>query len=107
MKNEVELKIAADGSIEGIYQDGLADALGAETKEVRRVSNVEFETIDGRSGWVVRSTRDSQLAIRANPLSPNYYTVSRNKDLRLITFPTREEALAEEVKLFWGLVEGR
>jgi hypothetical protein len=101
MKNELELRVNPDGSIEGIYDDNLAEAIGAEVKEVRRASQVEYEDFQGRKGWTVRAAHDLHLCLRTVDGGP--ITVSREGTV--CTFQTREEALEEEVKHFFELLE--
>lgn len=101
MKNEIDLIVGQDGSIETIYQDGLAEALGAEESQICRASHVEFEEVDGRKGWTVRSARDTELALRTT----DWCRWAPSREGSIVTFTTREEALSEEVKHFWGLME--
>lgn len=101
MKDTFELRIEKDGSIEGIYQDGLAQAIGAEETQVCRASNVEWEKVDDKLfGWTVRSAKNKDLAIRAK--GDGGYHVSIQGPL--VYYPTREMALADEVKFFWQLL---
>lgn len=107
MKEKFDLVIGEDGSIESIYQDGLAEALGATTTEVKRASNVEWETVNlptTRSGWVVRAAHDNTLAIRAQfgDVKDSYYV---GREGVLAMFESREDALREEVRFFWDLVK--
>lgn len=86
--------------MEAVYEDGLATTLDAKIQEVQRASNVEYETVDGRNGWTVRSAKDPELALRVSdgcPCGPSRTGV-------VLTFQTREEALNEEVRHFWGLI---
>lgn len=101
MKKRFSVRFKPDGTMETIYQDGVAEALGAKTQEVRRASNVEFETIDGRSGWTVRAAHDPSLALRTT----DWCRWAPSREGTIVTFKTREEALTEEVKAFWGLLE--
>src|SRR5579863_3253262 len=110
MKDNFELKIDADGTIQTIYQDGIeefAQAIGADLTRSCRASNVEWEEIGDRKGWTVRSAHDSELAIRSGePLTEEArnhpyefkdpHVVSRNDLRSIVVFQTREEALAEE-----------
>lgn len=100
MKDKFELRITQDGSIESIYQDGLAEALGATTKDVKRASNVEFENFDGRQGWTVRSASDPQLAIRTIDGDGRFVGYEGT----IVTYDSREEALEDEVMFFWELL---
>jgi hypothetical protein len=105
MKNEFELKIASDGTIETIYQDGLEEftkEMGGEVAQVCRASNVEFEIIGRRKGWSVRAAHDPELAIRLNPELLGWGPSRRGN---ILLFETREEALKEEVRFFWQLLE--
>lgn len=99
MKDQFEIRIQKDGSIGSIYQDGLATALDAKVEEVQRASNVEYEHIEGRTGWTVRSAKDPELALRAT----DWCRCGPARSGTILTFQTREEALDEEVKHFWGL----
>jgi|WetSurMetagenome_2_1015567.scaffolds.fasta_scaffold456720_2 hypothetical protein len=98
MKDTVDLKVGPDGSVVGIYDDGLAEALGAEVKGVTRASNVEWEV----DGWTVRSAVDQSLALRdvGGVVRP-----ARHGCGPVVTFPTREAALAAEIANFWQLIE--
>jgi hypothetical protein len=103
LKQEFELKFGPDGVIEGIYQDGLAELLDADIKEVKRASLVEWEG----NGWAVRSAHDPTLALRLNT-DPNkgplgWFTASRSGEV--YTFLTREKALEAEQAFFWELME--
>lgn len=102
MKDEFELRIGPGGIIESIYQDGLAEAIGAETKTVERASNVEWESDGKNMGWTVRCAADPHLALRRMRASTNT-VASKSFDLDVIFFQTREEALKEEVEHFWEL----
>jgi hypothetical protein len=53
-----------------------------------------------RSGWTVRAAKDMNLALR----STDFGKVAPSYEGLVITFPTREEALKEELKHFWTLV---
>jgi hypothetical protein len=103
MKDEFELRIGPGGTLEGIYQDGLAEALDAKTEVVERASNVEWETDGANSGWTVRSAKDPHLALRRIRASTNI-TASRDFSLDVIFFKEREEALKEEVIHFWEII---
>lgn len=100
MKDEFKLVIENDGTVGGVYQDGLAEALDAEEVRVCRASNVEWEEIDGRAGWTVRAARDSEIALRTT----DWCRWAPSREGTIVTFKTREEALAEEVKFFWDLL---
>lgn len=103
MKDKVELKISSDGTIETIYQDGIEDFakdVGGEIAQVCRLSNVEWEEIDGRKGWSVRAAHDTEIALRAQ----DWCRWEPSKTGTIILFPTRDEALAEEAKFVWGLM---
>lgn len=115
MKDNFELKIDADGTIQTIYQEGIeefAKDLGADLTRSCRASNVEWEEIGDHKGWTVRAAHDSELAIRSgkqliyeeHPYEFSENVVSKNDLRSIIVFQTREEALAEEVKFFWQLL---
>jgi hypothetical protein len=99
MKTQFEVIVTKDGSIDTIYQDGLAQTLDAKVERVERASNVEYEHIEGRVGWTVRSAKDPALALR----STDWCRCGPARTGAILTFQTREEALEEEVKHFWGL----
>lgn len=106
MKEHVDLVIGQDGSIEAIYEDGLADILDANTTEVKRASSVEWETTKDGSGWTVRSAADPETAIRIiydRPHAQYRKVVGREGDLAV--YPKREDALADEVEFFWDIVK--
>lgn len=113
MKDNFELKISADGTIETIYQEGLeqfAEEIGGDVAQACRVSNVEFEEIDGKKGWTVRAAHDLKLAIRwevyfGEPPKDwkGGFWVSTYEGAPIAVFETREEALAQEVRFFWVL----
>lgn len=100
MKDRFELVVQKDGSIEGIYQDGLAETLDANHAEVCRASNVEWEQ---NAGWVVRSAKDPLLAIRIDE-ETEQLIVSRDPKDPLFYFKNREAALEQEVSFFWPLM---
>jgi hypothetical protein len=99
MKNQFEINITKDGKLETIYQDGLPQKLNAAVEKVERASSVEYENIEGRIGWTVRSAKDPELALRAT----DWCRCGPARTGAVLTFQTREEALEEEVKHFWGL----
>jgi hypothetical protein len=103
MKDQFEIRIMQDGSIEGIYQDGLAEALGCDVETVRRASNVEFEDFNGRQGWTVRAAHDPQRAIRTIDGDGHFVGYEGT----IVTYDNREEALADEVLFFWELLDKR
>lgn len=106
MKNTFELEIGSDGSIRTIYQDGIeafAEDLGADVSTVCRASHVEFEEVDGRKGWTVRSAKDPEVALRVD----DWCRWKPKREGTIVVFQTREEALEEEVKFFWQLMYGR
>lgn len=89
----MDLRIEKDGTVVGIYQDGieeLADALG--TMSVARLSNVEHEGL----GWTVRAAHDSSIAIREDG--------SVSKDGKIAYFKRRDDALAAEKQKVWELL---
>lgn len=118
MKPEFELELDSDGgTIRTIYQDGVesfAEELGAEVSSVCRASTVEWEEVGPTmKGWVVRSVRDPVLALRGHLAAMVYdenvveVRCSRNTDVPIMVFPTRELALELEVKFFWNLMHGK
>ncbi len=103
MKDSFDLVIDQEGNIEGIYQDDLAAALGAEIKEVKRASHVEWEKAGGWEGWTVRSALDPEIAIRLVIKDGAFQqVVGREGDIAVFT--TREAALEAEVRFFWEIV---
>jgi hypothetical protein len=101
MKEQFDLVIGEDGSIEAIYQDGLAQALGAKTVDVKRASHVEFERVDDVVyGWTVRSAKDPSYAIGI--ADDGSYCLRQGST---VYFADREEALKQEVKFFWDIVK--
>ena len=120
MKDEFELKIGPDGTIETIYQEGIekfAEEMGAEVSTVCRASDVEWE-VDAEpllhsKGWSVRSVANPKKALRWKMGlqvihdEANYFLVcSADENLRIILFQTREEAIQQEIKHFWELKNG-
>lgn len=111
MKQEFDLKIGADGTIETIYQEGIeafAETIGADVTRSCRVSDVEWEEWsdwEGMQGWVVRSVKDRTLAIRSETKG-NITAFYCNRTDALHFFKTRKEALELEVRFFWELRNG-
>ena len=109
LKPQFELKISGDGVIEAMYQDGLAEVLGAETLRVHRASTIEWEekaSTEGlRRGWSVRSAHDPKMALRIVPDRHPWYQPSKTGMLAL--FITREQALEAEQAFFWELLDKR
>lgn len=106
MKDQFEVIVGPGGTVEGIYQDGLAEALGAETKEVRRASLVEWEDIKVAQGWTVRAAHNPKLAIRMSFDPPLHLLVTDSSVVgNVAVFISREMALEYEQKFFWELME--
>ena len=108
MKDEFELKIGPDGTIETIYQEGIekfAEEMGAEVSTVCRASDVEWEEAGDKKGWTVRSARDPKLAIRSREQG-NITELKCLRDGYLHFFETRKEALEVEIQFFWELRNG-
>lgn len=108
MKNQFELEIGPDGTIKTIYQDGIeefAQELGAEVSSVCRASHVEFEQAWKRRGWSVRSAKDPNFALREVDDGNARWLPTAFGRIKL--FHTREEALEEEVKFFWELLNAK
>jgi hypothetical protein len=107
MSQEFKFRIAPDGGIDTIYSDALVPLvkdMGGEITQICRASTVEYETVvntwgEELKGWVVRSAHNPELAIRIG--DDGRRQVGLYNDF--IVFPTREEALAEEVKHFFAL----
>ena len=99
MKSEFTLRISPDGSVTGIYQDSLAEVLGAVTRDVRRVSLVEWDR--ELWGWTVKSARNEKVGIVELQVGHSFV----GSDGYLKVFETREAALAAEEQFFWQLTE--
>jgi len=64
---QMELEFGTDGVIRTVYRDGIekfAEDIGAEVRTVCRAAHVEWETINGESGWTIRAAHDPSLHIR-------------------------------------------
>jgi hypothetical protein len=116
MKDKFELEVDATGKITTIYQSGIeqfAKELGGEIVKSSRASNIEWETIDGVSGWVVRAAHNPNLAIKRHAnvrMSGVTYTyhiglATFSQARHIAVFETREEALKYEEQFFWELLE--
>src|SRR4051812_38239017 len=106
-EKRVELEIGEDGVIRTIYNDGLekfAESLGGEISTVCRASNVEWETVDGFSGWTIRAAHDKELAIKDVGSSEPVFVCNRNPENRIALFTKRETALKVEVQFFFKLL---
>lgn len=105
MDDRFELIIDSDGNIQTIYRDGieeLANEMGAEISTVCRASHVEPEEIDGRKGWTVRSAKNPEFALRTTDWctwKPGFEDAGQ-----VTVFPTRDEAIKEEIRFFWELL---
>lgn len=127
MKDSFELKVGPDGTMETIYQDGIegfAESIGAEVSTVCRASDVEWEDwkeyspVNARfpasKGWSVRSVANPLMALRVRSdfnlgIGERYIdhiVCSTNEYLAVMLFPTREEAIEQEIKHFWELKNG-
>lgn len=94
----LELRVEPDGKLVGIYDDDLLTV--GDRLKVRRASIVEWDS--ERGGWTVLSAKDHTLAIRA----VDWCRWAPAREGTIIAFATREEALQEERKFFWELLEG-
>lgn len=124
-QQEIELEISTDGKIRTIYKDELMDLIKEVTEahvtKVARASNIEWEEVDGRRGWVVRSAGNPELAIRLHPETYRLWKSlnGKNRDSFsasdwcnwvvsvegvLVNFEKREDALKVEQKRFWQLL---
>lgn len=111
MKDRVELLIdGADGHIEMPHEDGadeLASAIGGTVESSQRAGVVEWEgsfspAPGANGGWTVRSPRNAFIAIRRD--FEGNLELSSISSHPVVFFKTRDEAVAEERKLFWLLV---
>lgn len=115
MKSAFEIEISPDDpKLRMIHQEGIetfAEHLGGEISTSCRASNVEWEEVGERKGWTVRSAFKNELALRwmdakkvttGVHIHPLVIVVSEEGDL--VVFPTREEAIEEEIKHFWELL---
>lgn len=122
MKDTFEMKIGPDGTVETIYQDGIeafAESVGAEISTVCRASDVEWEEVaspinarfPATKGWSVRAAHRPALALRmkSHALMGNGYmdelVCSDHEHLAIALFDTREDAITQEIKFFWKLLE--
>ena len=103
MKSTFKVRITADGSIEGIYHDGIAETLGAKVTTVKRASHVEFEKVGEVEGWTVRSAIEPGLAIRLVIKDAAYRQVVAFEG-EVAVFTSREAALEAEVRFFWEMM---
>lgn len=115
MKDNFEIEIREDGTIRMMYQDGverMAEEMGGTITTSCRASDVEWEEVGPNKGWTVRSAYDKELAIRwthsftPGGMRPEFVPLNFacSKEGDIVVFPTREEALKEEVKHFWALL---
>lgn len=106
-EKELNLDVGPDGVIRSIYSDDLnkvAEGVG-EVVRVCRLSNVEWEDHgEGLRGWVVRAAHDTELAIRDVGSAEPVFVVSRDPQLRLAIFTSREVAVAVEVSHYEELM---
>lgn len=117
------LEVAEDGTIRTIYKDELidfAEKIGGDMTTVCRASNVEWEKVEKPlnarfpdiKGWSVRAAHDPELALRVESsvnggIGDRYVDTlvcSRNPNLAIMLFSTREIALQAEVKFFHQLL---
>ncbi len=105
MSEEVKLVIATNGLITSIHKDELMEVLKKLGQvNIQRASNVEWEKGESEEGWTVRAAHDPKLCLRAVPSDFTPWTASTDDSLPIAFFPTREGALAAEVKHFWHLL---
>jgi hypothetical protein len=103
MKETFKVRVTADGSVDGIYHDGIAETLGAKVTTVKRASHVEFEEVSSEVGWTVRSALESGLAIRLVIKDGAFRQVVAYEG-QIAVFTSREAALEAEVRFFWELL---
>ena len=104
MPKTKEMVVFPDGKIGTMYDDEvpeMAKDLSASLT-IRRASNVEWDPV--LSGWTVLSTGNPRLGIRYNKKDTSLGW-SVKKVGQLVAFRTRNEAVEEERKLFWNLLE--
>lgn len=97
---KVQLRVGRDGTVEALHYPGierLVSRLGS-ISSVDRISHVEWETIDGKSGWTVRSSRDPDFALRTSPGG-----ILPLREGPIATYSTREDALRDELRFAWNL----
>lgn len=107
----IEFEVSPSGTVRGIYKDELKETYEAiGPLNVKRASNVEWEnyvvpsTGQQYQGWTVRAAHaPTYCFLRRSPMDGSI-EVTVNGGGPPAFFPTREEALAEEVKHFWELL---
>lgn len=115
MKSTFEIEIDPDDpKLRMIHQEGIenfAENLGGEISTSCRASDVEWEVDGERKGWTVRSAFRKELALRwkeSKKVTTGAYMASLDIAVsevgELVFFPTREEAIQEEIKNFWELL---
>jgi len=103
MTDEIKVRITADGSVDGVYRDGIAEALGAKVESVKRASHVEYEKVGEVEGWTVRSAIEPGLAIRL-VIKDGAFRQAVGFEGEVALFLSREDALESEVRFFWALL---
>jgi hypothetical protein len=107
-RKKLEIEVLPSGAVRSPFTDettplvkDLAEDLGA-TPKVKRASQIEWEDVGEKSGWTVRAQHDPTLGIRQSKDAGN--VVSRDNDLPLVVFSSRETALKAELQFFWSLL---
>lgn len=102
----IDIEIDEDGTLRAVYDDDLLDLaedMGARVRSVERLSHVEWETVDGESGWSVRSARDAALAIREVKDEKGNLCYRPAYAGPLVLFCARADALRAERRFAWDL----
>lgn len=107
-EKQLELEFGTDGIIRTVYRDGIekfAEDIGADVRTVCRAAHVEWETIDGLSGWTIRAAHDPSLHIRDVGSSEPELICTRDTSYgRVALFTKRETAMHYEQYFFFKLL---
>jgi hypothetical protein len=132
MKSHFSLLLNSDQTITTIYQDGLAETLGAEVVTIKRASHIEWSNKNTDNyrpaGWIVQSAKNPKMIIRwkvdhkgslvgdlkytdgpccvfRNACTNDYADNIHVSDYGpSAKFATREQALHAEEHFFWELL---
>lgn len=104
MPEELEIRIAPDGKMGSMYSDPLLKIVDKTDKlKVTRASLVEWDP--RYEGWTVivpGGMPGKKMALRTSAMTNEVFPGMNGL---LAVFDTREEALKEERKFFWELLE--